>query len=113
MPQEKIDLTEFFKDDEVVDAKTGTIKRTVKIAVKRMTQTQARQAYPYRPFSKYAESRWGGNTLYDDVCLVINGRARRCKICQAPTTNQLLENGVCPDCDGRAEYNGHNPHRQN
>lgn len=112
MPQEKIDLTEFFEEQKV-DAGPVTAKRTVKIAVKPMTKEQARQAYSYRPFSKYAETRWGGNTLVDDVCLVINGQARRCKMCQAPTKNQFLANGVCSDCDGRAEYSGYNPHRQN
>lgn len=114
MPEEKekTDLTEFFEEQKF-DTGLGILRRTVtlKVAVKPMTREQARQAYPYRPQDKYSESHWGGNTLEDDVCLVINGRARRCKMCQAPTRNQFLADDICPDCDSRAEYSGYNPHR--
>ncbi len=80
------------------------------VAAHPMTRDQARQTYPYRPESKYSESRFGGNTLYDDVCLLLSGRASKCIMCQAPTQNKYLENRICPDCDGRSEYNGKNPH---
>jgi hypothetical protein len=100
--------SEFFKELEV-DGKLG--HKRIKIAIKPLTGEESRQAYPYRPFSKYAESRFGGDTYYDDVCLVLNGLASRCKMCQAPTKNKFLHEGICPDCDGRAEYNGKNPHQ--
>ena len=109
MPQEKVDMTDFFQEQKV-DAGPGTRQCMAKVAVKPMTLEQGKRAYPYRPYSKYATSRWGGNTLVDDVCLVINGLAVRCKMCQAPTKKQYLEEGTCPDCDGRAEYSGHSPH---
>jgi len=86
-------------------------QKVAQVAVKPMTLEQARLAYPYRRYSKYAESRFGGDGLYDDVCLVINGLAVRCKMCQAPTRKKHLEEGICPDCDGRAEYNYMSPHR--
>ena len=98
-------LSDFFQEREILAKK-------VKVVIKPMTQEQARQLFPYRPFSKYAESRWGGDTLYDDVCMVINGLATRCKMCRAPTKNQYLENGVCPDRDGRSEFLGYDPHRK-
>jgi hypothetical protein len=50
-------------------------------------------------YSKYAETRWGGNELYDDVCLLLNDLAKRCKTCKAPTKNEYLDkDGNCPDC---------------
>jgi len=79
-------------------------------AIRPMTKEEARQAYPYRRYSKYAESRFGGNTYYDDECLLLNSLAGRCKMCQAPTKRKYGVNGICPDCDGRAELNGTNPH---
>lgn len=103
---ESVPLAEFFEQREV----EKTQRRKVWIAVRPMTKAQARKAYPYRPASKYSESRFGGNNLYDDVCLLLNGLATRCKTCQAPTKNDYLNNGMCPDCDGRSEYNGTNPH---
>jgi len=30
-------------------------------------------------------------------------------MCQAPTRNKYLIKSVCPDCDGRSEYNGTDP----
>lgn len=56
-------------------------------------------------WSKYAESQFGGNNLYDDVCLLLNGLATRCKRCKSPTKDDYLLDGLCPDCDGRAEQN--------
>jgi len=101
--------TEFFEEIEV-DGKRG--HRKIRVAIKPMTKEEARQAYVYRPHSKYAESRFGGDTYCDDVCLMLNGLAFRCKMCQAPTKKDFLHEGICPDCDGRAEYNGKNPHKQ-
>jgi hypothetical protein len=96
---------EFFAEKET---KSGILT----IAVKPMTREQAREAYPYRPASKYSESRFGGNTLYDDICLLLNGLAARCRMCQAPTKNQYLVEGMCPDCNGRSQANGTNPHEK-
>ena len=103
--QATIQLAEFFEQREV-----GPNHRKIWVAIRPMTQEQARQAYPYRPHSKYAESRFGGDTFYDDFCLILGGRATRCKMCQAPTKNNGLLDGVCADCDGRSQYNGTNPH---
>ena len=47
--------------------------RNVLVAVVPMTMEQARQAYPYRPYSRYAESKFGGNTHYDDFAVLLNG----------------------------------------
>ncbi|MFH1451675.1 MAG: hypothetical protein ABIF88_00700 [archaeon] len=95
-------LEEFTEVEEVRGKKITVVK-------KRMTQEQAREMFPYRPFSKYSESRFGGNELYDDVCLLLNGLARRCTGCSAPTKNDYLSENYCPDCDGRSEYNGTDP----
>ena len=78
----------------------------VRVIIKPMTLEEARRVFARRPFSKYAETMFGGNDLVDDACLLINGSAQRCKMCQAPTRNEYLEKGICPDCDGRSEYNG-------
>ena len=87
-------------------------KRTVQVAVVPMTQDEAREAYPYRPFSKYAESRFGGGEIVDDYCLLLNGLAQRCSMCDAPTKKEYLNLGICPDCDGRSEFNGVDPHQR-
>lgn len=101
-----IPLAEFFEQREV-----GTARRQIVwIAIRPMTKDQARQAYLYRPSSKYAESRFGGDNLYDDVCLLLNSLAARCTMCQAPTKTDYLTEGCCPDCDGRSEFNGTSPH---
>ena len=73
------------------------------VAVIPMTKEQARLAYPYRPHSKYAESSFGGDACYDDMALLMIARAFRCRMCQAPTWTDMLIDGACPDCDGRAE----------
>ncbi len=98
-------LLEFFEEKEIRG-------RKVKVAIRQMTEEQAREAYPYRPFDKYAESHFGGNTLYDDVCMLLNRFATRCCKCGAPTRNEFLQDETCPDCDGRAELNGMDPHKK-
>jgi hypothetical protein len=87
----------------------GDDEREVTVVIKQLTQEQARQMYPYRPYNKYSESRFGGNTLVDDVALVLNGQAMRCSMCKAPTLLRYLKDAVCPDCDGRSEYSGTDP----
>lgn len=83
-------------------------KKQVTIVIEPLTQNEARQMFPYRPDTKYSESRFGGNELCDDIALLLNGSAERCKMCGAPTRKKYL-NPNCPDCDGRSEYNGTNP----
>jgi len=83
--------------------------KTVKIVTVPMDKEQARAAFKYRPATKYAESRFGGDGIYDDICLLLNGMATRCEMCQAPTKNSYLKDGTCPDCDGRSEANGTDP----
>jgi len=111
MTQEtQIPRSEFF---ERRPAGSATSHRSeVWVAVRKMTKEEAREAYPYRPESKYSESRWGGNVLEDDRCLLISGLALRCSICHAPTKRDSLANDTCPDCDGRAELVGQNPHQK-
>jgi len=99
-------LEEYFEKRQV-----GKEGKVVKVAVRAMTQEEARQAYPYRPPSKYAESRFGGNEMTDDRCLLINEMAERCKMCKAPTRKEYLHENMCPDCDGRSEKNGVDPHK--
>ena len=85
-------------------------RKTIKVMVRPVSMKEARTIFPYRPLNKYAESRFGGDNLHDDICLLLNKRATRCRMCQAPTKNEFLQQGVCPDCDGRSEYNGIDPH---
>lgn len=68
-----------------------------------MTNEEARKRFPYRPYSRYAESRFGGNKFTDDACLLVNELAARCAICSAPTRKEYLKDRVCPDCDGRTK----------
>lgn len=84
-------------------------KRAVTVVKESMTKEEARQMYPYRPFNRYSESRFGGNTLMDDTAILLNDFGNRCKMCRAPTIIKYLKEGICPDCDGRAEYHGKNP----
>ncbi|MDO8528672.1 MAG: hypothetical protein Q7S06_02155 [Nanoarchaeota archaeon] len=65
-----------------------------------LTKEEAREMFSYRPL-RYSESRFGGNTLGDDFALLLNGFAKRCSMCQAPTKLKYL-NPYCPDCDGRS-----------
>ena len=102
-------VEKFFEEREV--GRTRTVRTLV--AVTPMTKEQARQAYPYRPMSKYGESRFGAgdNPIADDFALMLDESAKRCKMCQAPTKQGYLLNGVCPDCDGRSTWNGTDPHK--
>lgn len=85
-------------------------KMEVTIVTKPLTKKEAREMFPYRPHSRYSESRFGdGNTISDDFALLLNGKSKRCGMCQAPTRTEYLINKACPDCDGRSEYNGKNP----
>jgi hypothetical protein len=102
-----IGIQSFFEERQI-----GSPPKTVKVIVQKMDAVQATHVFPYRPFSKYAVSYYGGDNLVDDMCLLLNERAKRCKMCQAPTRLQYLENDTCPDCDGRSEYNGRDPHLQ-
>lgn len=68
-----------------------------------MNKAEARKKFPYRPYSKYGESKWGGNNMVDDTALLLSGDGSRCDSCSAPTRNEYLRNGICPDCDGRAK----------
>jgi hypothetical protein len=102
-----IPLADFFERREI---QRRSIRGEAWVAVRSLTLEQARQAYPYRPVSKYAESRFGGNHLCDDTCMLLNAFAVRCTMCQAPTKTEYLWHEVCPDCDGCSELNGTNPH---
>ena len=88
------------------------IREGVGVVIQPMTKKEARTLFLYRPFSKYAESRFGGNVLVDDMALLINELATLCRMCAAPTKNMYLINGTCPDCDGRSERNGKNPRKK-
>jgi len=44
------------------------------------------------------QSRFGGNELADDFCLLLNGLAKRCVACRSVTRNEYLQDGKCPDC---------------
>jgi hypothetical protein len=86
----------------------GDPPKRVKVVVKKMKLKEARSLFPYRPHSKYAESRWGGYGLATDDHLLSQDMAFRCTMCEAPTRLPYLKNGICPDCDGRSEYDGTN-----
>lgn len=81
----------------------------VTIITRPLSKDEAREMFPYRPLNKYAESRFGGDNLADDIALLLGKDAKRCVVCQAPTKNRYLTKEICPDCDGRSEYNGTNP----
>ena len=63
-----------------------------------MTLEESRKKFPYRPHTKYAESRWGGNSLCDDEALLLSEDAKRCESCNAPTRVDYLVKGICLDC---------------
>jgi hypothetical protein len=84
----------------------------IKIIQVPMSMEEARKIFPYRPFSKHAETRHGGNSLLDDKDLLRINFARPCTMCSAPTKKLYLVNDVCPDCDGRAERAGKNPYAE-
>ncbi|MBL7147657.1 MAG: hypothetical protein ISS82_02420 [Nanoarchaeota archaeon] len=83
--------------------------KDVTVMTSPLTKEESRAMFPYRPYNKYSESRFGGNTLTDDRALLLSGNAIRCEMCRAPTYKTYLEDNVCPDCDGRSEYNGTDP----
>jgi len=94
---------------------TETVKkkgRLVTVIVEPMSAEGGRREFPYRPHSKYAESRFGGDSLFDDIALLLNGLAKRCNMCWAPTRKEYLIDGRCPDCDGRSEANGCDPRKK-
>lgn len=80
-----------------------------------------------RPYSPRHESRWATEVLPgvrgvgrhsspqtpDDLFLLETEQGRSCAKCQAVTLNCNLKQGVCPDCDGRAEFAGFNPRLPN
>jgi len=83
--------------------------KEVTIIVIPLTKEEAREMYSYRPNSPYSESRFGGNNMTDDPALLLGGDAKGCKMCLAPTRVKYLTEDICPDCDGRSEYNGNDP----
>ena len=92
---------------------TGELKevngKTVKVITRSLTLEESRREFPYRPFSKFAESRFGGNSLLPDETLLSIRGAKRCNLCHAPTKKSYLTFGVCPDCSGIAEIEGKDP----
>jgi hypothetical protein len=86
----------------------NSIKIEVTRVVEPLTLSEAREIYPYRPYSKYAESRHGGDIHADDETLLKNGIAKRCSMCQAPTKLIYLSPD-CPDCNGFFELLGFDP----
>jgi hypothetical protein len=95
----------------IVFSEERLVERTVKVIIRPMTKEEARIEFPYRPFSKYSESRFGGDSLFDDTALLVSGEAKRCKMCRATTKLVRLKDGVCPDCDGCSECYGLDPRR--
>lgn len=43
-----------------------------------------------------------------DYCLLRKGKANKCRKCRKPTLVGNLQDGLCPDCDGRGEVLGLN-----
>lgn len=94
--------------DVLLSTKTEFDKNRIRIVVSPLTKEEARILFPYRPFSAYSESLCGGgNTMCDDVCRLLNGMSKRCRMCQAPTMDtdkgSCLTNGICPDCNGQCQ----------
>ena len=90
------------------------IVRGIKVIVvtRPITKKESRETFPYRPYSKHAESQFGGNKYADDGKIVESGYGAPCSMCGAATRLVHLVNEVCPDCDGRSEANGRDPHRK-
>lgn len=82
----------------------------VKIIIRPLTKEESRRIYKRRPFSNFAESRFGGNRYTNDSALVSLGKGRPCRMCQAVTRNEFFLYGTCPDCDGRSEAGRRDPH---
>lgn len=110
MTNENKSIGKFFEEREIM---IKARPKKVKVIISEMTKEEARHIFQYRPHSKYSESRFGGNEYSDDKCLLLNGDATFCKMCGSPTANRYLIKDVCPDCDGRSEYHGTDPHKGN
>ena len=82
----------------------------VKAITTPLTIEKSRRILKDRPFSKFAESRFGGNRYTNDGALVSLKKGRPCKMCKAVTRNEFLLYDTCPDCDGRSEAGERNPH---
>ena len=89
----------------------GRGRCTVTVVTAPLTMEEAREMFPYRPNNGYSESRFGGNTMTDDIALLIAEVAQKCGMCAAPTCEKYLNEDICPDCDGRSEYNGTDPRK--
>ncbi len=85
------------------------ITKEVKVVTLPMTMEEARKEFPSRPFSRYAESQWGGNHIYSDTDMLQTGAAESCAVCHAPTRLSCITLGVCFDCSGEAEFLGYDP----
>ena len=95
-----------------VEEKTLTINeksKRVKVVAKKITKEEARIEFPYRPYSKYAESQWGGNYLCDDERMIRNNVSELCSMCHAPTRLSCITEGICLDCTGEAEFLDYDP----
>jgi len=95
-------------ESKIKKVQYGDPAREVTVVTVALTKEEAREMFPYRPDSKYAESRFGGNNMTDDIALLLGKNAKRCGMCQAPTRKEYLD-PYCPDCDGSSEYNGTSP----
>jgi len=91
----------------VLEGRKGS--KEITILVNPLTKEETREMFPYRPNNTYSESRFGGNNMTDDTALLLGGDAKKCTMCLAPTYIKYLIKGICPDCDGRSEYNGKDP----
>lgn len=99
--QKQIALLEYCREgEEEINGKK------VKILTRRMEREDARKVFPYRPYSKYSESLFGGDERDDDIHLIVSMEATWCGLCNAPTRNQCLHDGICPDCERWAELEG-------
>lgn len=78
--------------------------------IKPLTRDQARLVFLQRPFSPYSETRYGRDGEMNDAHALLHGRAGCCKMCTAITLHNYLDNqGICPDCNGRSQLDGHHP----
>ena len=87
--------------------------REVRRVRRPLTKEEEAALFPYRPYKPWARSRFGGNELYDDVCMLLGKQAKRCPHCGAATQKQYFgvhaqyfDPTLCPDCSGLAEYQG-------
>jgi len=59
--------------------------KEVTVVTEPITTEEAREMFPYRPYSKHSESCFGGNNMTDDSYLLLNGHAQRCRMCRVTT----------------------------